>query len=45
MAAPQDQYVILFKGNKLPKNVDADIAAMGGSIIFKHESGFAFVDG
>ena len=44
-ATPSDEYVILFKGNKLPKNFDADIAAAGGSVIFKHETGFAFVDG
>lgn len=44
-AAPSDEYVILFKGNKLPKNLHADVAAAGGSIIFQHESGFAFVDG
>lgn len=38
-------YLILFKGNKLPKNLDSDVQDAGGSIIYKHESGFAFVQG
>lgn len=41
----EGQYLILFKGNKIPKGFEKDIASAGGTIIYQHESGFAFVGG
>ena len=40
----RDQYVVMFKGKKLPKNFDDDVAALGGSVIYAHEGiGFAYL--
>ncbi|PWG74553.1 hypothetical protein DF186_17310, partial [Enterococcus hirae] len=39
------QYMILFKGNKIPKGFEKDVEDAGGSIIYQHEIGFAFVAG
>lgn len=43
--ASDNQYVFLFKGNKLPKTFASDVEQAGGAVIFQHDIGFAFVDG
>jgi subtilisin family serine protease len=37
------EYLVLFKGNKIPKTFEQDIEQAGGKIIYQHESGFAYV--
>lgn len=44
-ASVEGQYLILFKGNKIPKGFEKDVVSAGGNIIYQHESGFAFVGG
>ncbi|HKL17433.1 MAG TPA: S8 family serine peptidase [Halalkalibaculum sp.] len=39
----QGEYLMLFKGNKIPKNFERDIEAAGATIIYQHDSGFAYV--
>lgn len=39
------EYLMLFKGNKVPKNFERDIEAAGGTVIYQHDSGFAYVSG
>lgn len=39
----EGEYLLLFKGNKIPKNFERDVEAAGGSIIYQHDSGFAYV--
>ena len=39
----EGEYLMLFKGNKIPKNFEKDVEAAGGTIIYQHDSGFAYV--
>lgn len=39
------EYLLLFKGNKIPNGFSDDIEKNGGKIIYQHESGFAYVSG
>lgn len=41
----EGEYLLLFKGNRLPNGFSDDIAAKGGTIIYQHDSGFAYVGG
>lgn len=41
----EGEYLLLFKGNKLPDSFSEDIEAAGGTIIYQHDSGFAYVSG
>jgi len=41
----EGEYLMLFKGNKIPKNFERDVETAGGTIIYQHESGFAYVSG
>lgn len=41
----EGEYLLLFKKNRLPKGFSDDIEAEGGTIIYQHNSGFAYVSG
>lgn len=41
----EGSYLLSFKGNKLPKNFASEVEAAGGTVVYQHESGFAYVQG
>ena len=46
VAPSNGQHLVLFKGNSLPADLSAKVAALGGKVVYTHaKSGFALVSG
>jgi subtilisin family serine protease len=45
--AAQDagRYMVLLKGNKIPRGFTSDVEAAGGTVSYQHDTGFALVEG
>lgn len=39
------RHVVLFRGRGVPASFEADVAALGGTVVYSHRSGFALVSG
>ncbi|MBA2292017.1 MAG: S8 family serine peptidase [Gemmatimonadales bacterium] len=44
-AASLDRHLVLFNGRGVPESFAADVAGLGGSVVYSHASGIAFVSG